>query len=169
MTKRLLFGVSLIFLGCGVPGAASAQWTLETNLNPNTGEQAVFISRPATFAGAIAFVCINSALIAPSFILIQPTNYDSPLGRIDVTMILGDKPPAVSRWSFAQASGQLRSQDIDVAEVFAGLEGETEIAFEVQDTFLRTYRVDAPVENLLELAPDFLEQCAALPPMQRGP
>ncbi|MGD9739841.1 MAG: hypothetical protein AB7O56_07275 [Bauldia sp.] len=169
MNRPLLVGVALLVIGIGVPGAAFAQWTLENNVNPNTGEQAVFISRPATFDGAIAFVCINSALIAPSFILVQPTNYDTPLGRVDVTMTLGAKPPTTSRWSFSQASGQLRSQDIVLADVFAALEGETEVAFEVQDTFLRTYRIHAPVENLLELAPDFLERCTALPPMQRGP
>lgn len=166
--KRLLIGI-VMCVAVGLPTAATAQWTLDTNVNPTTGEQAVFISRPATFAGAIAFVCVNSALLAPSYVLLRPSNYSSPLRRVDVTTILGDKPPIVGEWSFTLRDGQLRSQDVVIADLFAGLEGERTLAFEVADTFLRIYRVEALVDNLLELAPDFLAQCAALPPMQRGP
>jgi hypothetical protein len=155
-------GAVLACLAIAAPSGAAAEWTLGNG--GQGGVETVYLTRSAAFAGAVAFVCDNASAALPQYIVVVTSPFNAALGRLDVTMTIGTQPPTVSTWTASPRDNSLRSRAVVVADVLAAMAGEPSLAFTAVDDFGRNYRVEAPVENLLDLAPAFLQACAALPP-----
>jgi hypothetical protein len=157
------FGAFLAVAAVVLPTAAAAEWTLGNNVAD--GVTTVFLTYSDGYGSGIAFVCDNTSAARPEYILVVTTPFVAALGRLEVTVEVGTKPPTTSTWTAQPRDNRFRSRDgIVVRDVLAAIAGEPVIAFSMRDDFARDYRVEAPVDNLLDLAPGFLAGCDALPP-----
>ena len=165
--KWSLPGAVLASALVALPGPAAAEWLLGNNTEG--GVATVFLSRSSTYAGGIAFVCDNRSALQPEYILVVTNPFDAVLGRLEVAVAIGAQPPTTTTWTAIPRDKLLRSRTVVVRDVLATLAAEPGIAFTTNDDFGRSYRVEAPVENIAELVPEFLAACGALPPPAAAP
>lgn len=159
--KLRLAGAAVACVLIALPGRAAAEWTLGNSTEG--GVATVFLTRSTTYGGAVAFVCDNRST-ASEYVLVVTSPFDAVLGRLEVTMAVGAQPPATTPWTATPRDNLLRSRAVIVRDVLAALRAEPGIVFTATDDFGRSYRVEAPVENLNDLVPGFLAGCDALPP-----